>query len=627
MPDNRSSGGEQMNSMFRTRPVVLFLAALALFAAAAGRSIPPPQAVGNFVVMDVRVFDGRDVLAPTCVVVRNGRIQSVGEIPNDMASLVVVDGRGKTLLPGLWDAHVHTWSADQLRQAAIFGVTTVVDMFTSPDLMKGFKRDQAGGGAPDRAFFISPGVLSTVPGGHGTQFGVPIPTIEPSTDIPAFVDARIAEGSDFIKIIQDDGSAYRFPRPTLSDAQVAALIRAAHERGRQAVIHAALLKNCLNALNAGVDGLAHLYFEDAVDPDFGALAARKKAFVIPTLSVLRGMSGIGDNGKLAGDAALAPYLKTEDVAGLNAVMGFKSGEAAYAAAEKALRQLRDAGVPILAGTDAPNPGTTFGASLHGELELLVKAGLPPIEALRAATAVPAGRFGVSDRGWIRSGQAADLVLVDGDPTADIRATRRIVAVWRDGVRVNRDAYGAEAKTARDRAEAMKNAPAPEYGPAGLVSDFEKGKIDVLFGAGWMVSTDVFAGGKSQGKMDWAEGGAEGSRGAMKLTGELLEGAASRYAGALFSPGTAVFQPVNLSSRKALSFWAKGEAGTCAVDIFVQSLGFRPVIATFIVGPEWKEFVFSFSDLKIDGSGVMGIFIGAAQDLGKFTLYIDNVRLK
>jgi imidazolonepropionase-like amidohydrolase len=581
-----------------------------------------------FAVKNARVFDGEKMIEGATVVVRDGKIFSVGVGPADPGKGSVLDAKGQTLLPGLFDAHVHTWSEDQLRQATIFGVTTVIDMFMSPEMMKAMKAAQAGGRALDRAFLVSPGALATVAGGHGTQFGLPIPTIEPATDIRAYVDDRIAEGSDFIKIIQDDGSAYRFPRPTLTDTQVAALIEAAHARGKKAVIHAALLKNCLAALNAGVDGLAHLYFEDAADPDFGALAARKKAFVIPTLSVLRGMSGIGDNGQLAEDGHLAPFLKPEDFSGLNAAMGFKSGEAAYAAAEKALRQLKAAGVPILAGTDAPNPGTTYGASLHGELELLVKAGLSPLEVLRAATSVPADHFGHKERGRIRPGMTADLVLVNGDPSKDIRATRDIVQVWRGGVALNREAYRRTVRQLRDQAADLKSAPSPEYGTGGRISDFERGKIEAAFGTGWVVSTDVFYGGKSKAVIEWTAGGAQGSSGAMKIAGEILEGAPNRFSGAMFSPGRAMMQPVNLSNRKAVSFWAKAAAPrTCILDLFVQSRGFRPVMATFLVGPEWKEYTFSFADLKIDGVGLMAVFIGAFQDLGPFTMWIDNVRFQ
>jgi imidazolonepropionase-like amidohydrolase len=96
--------------------------------------------------------------------------------------------------------------------------------------------------------------------------------------------------------------------------------------------------------------------------------------------------------------------------------------------------LRRAGVPVLAGTDATPFVPAHGAGLHRELELLVRAGLGNEAALAAATSVPARHFGLDDRGRIAPGLRADLLLVAGDPTEDVRATSAIVDVWRRGVR-------------------------------------------------------------------------------------------------------------------------------------------------------------------------------------------------
>ena len=102
-----------------------------------------------------------------------------------------------------------------------------------------------------------------------------------------------------------------------------------------------------------------------------------------------------------------------------------------------MKQLVAAHVPILAGTDAPVQGVTYGASLHEELSLLVGAGLSPLQALVAATSATAKAFHLDDRGMIQLGRRADLLLVEGDPTVDIVATRNIVEVWKKGVPVAR----------------------------------------------------------------------------------------------------------------------------------------------------------------------------------------------
>jgi imidazolonepropionase-like amidohydrolase len=119
----------------------------------------------------------------------------------------------------------------------------------------------------------------------------------------------------------------------------------------------------------------------------------------------------------------------------------------YSRAEDNVRRLADAGITLLAGTDAPNPGTVFGASLHRELELLVRCGITPAQALTAATAEPARVFGLADRGRVAPGQRADLVLVSGDPMTDITATRAIERIWRGGIACDRGAFVASAAEA------------------------------------------------------------------------------------------------------------------------------------------------------------------------------------
>ncbi|MFZ1010679.1 MAG: amidohydrolase family protein [Candidatus Sulfotelmatobacter sp.] len=115
-----------------------------------------------------------------------------------------------------------------------------------------------------------------------------------------------------------------------------------------------------------------------------------------------------------------------------------------------MRALHRAGITILAGTDSPNPDTGYGVSMHAELELLTECGLTPEEALQAATAGPAREFQLIDRGRIQTGRRADLLLVAGDPSKDIRATRDIVGVWKAGVRIDRAAVSRAMEATRKR---------------------------------------------------------------------------------------------------------------------------------------------------------------------------------
>src|SRR5690606_9406157 len=223
------------------------------------------------------------------------------------------------------------------------------------------------------------------------------------------------------------------------------------EAGLLAITHVQTVEAAAMAVAAGTDGLAHM-FSDAL-PDQALIDAMVAGdvFVIPTLSVFQSI-GVDDpvDTSLAADERLAPFLSSADLQSLQSPYhGFETLSLANASEGVAL--LHAAGVPVLAGTDAPNPGTAFGVSMHRELELLVEAGMSPSEALAAATSLNATVFGLDDRGRIAEGHSADLVLVDGDPTLDITATRAIIDVYRHGVLVDRAAYRADLDALREAA--------------------------------------------------------------------------------------------------------------------------------------------------------------------------------
>ncbi len=583
------------------------------------------------VIREVRVFDGERMIPQASVLVEGKKVKYLNKNMSIPEGAEVIDGQGKTLLPGLIDSHVHVISTQMLEQAAVFGVTAVVDMFMDVNLMKSIKKRQSEGQAQNMAHLISAGTLATAPDGHGTEYGLSIPTLKGPEEAQAFVLDRLAEGSDFIKIIYDAGESYFKPWPTLDLPTIKALIDEAHRNKKLVVIHASTLRKCLEVLNLGADGLAHLYFNDAFSQDFARQVARKKAFVIPTLTVLESFTGIHRASSLMEDAYLSPYLQPQDVNSLKSMVSTEISEEKRAQLsrlrQRLVRQLKEKGVPLLAGTDVPNPGTAMGASLHHELELLVLAGLTPLEALRAATSVPAEKLGLTDRGRIKPGYYADLVLVEGNPAEDIRATRKIVMVWKEGMKIDREKYKQIVAREKEMVEKLKQTPAPDTG-TGLISDFERGKPNSNFEAGWMLSTDSFAGGKSRAAMEIVEDGAEGSRGSLRVSGEVMGGGQMSWAGVMFFPGSGIMRPANLSSFSGISFFLRGTERTYAVVVFTQRSGFAPAYSRLFRADErWKEYHLSFAELGLEPYDVTGIFIGAFQDNGTFWFQLDNVRLK
>jgi imidazolonepropionase-like amidohydrolase len=605
-------------------PVTVGAALLLSLGFAPGSAQAPPR---DLVIRNVRIFDGVRLIPTGTVIVQGGRITHVGGTSKPLAGAEIVDGDGSTLLPGFIDCHTHAYG-QALEQAIAFGVTTELDMFTDHAFAAGLRKEQADGGAPTRADLFSAGTLVTAPGGHGTQYGMTIPTIDSQRDARAFVDARIAEGSDYIKIVYDDGKTYGIHFPTITKETMAAVVAAAHERGKLAVVHIGSMAGARDAIESGADGLAHLFEDAPMDAPLARLAAERRAFVIPTLTVLESVTGVASGASLVDDPALARALSLADAANLQRAFPAGFGSlSTYAYAEASIRQMKAAGVAILAGSDAPNPGTAHGVSLHRELELLVKAGLTPVEALAAATSVPADRFGLSDRGRVVEGRRGDLLLVSGDPTRDILATRRITRIWKNGVAVDREAYIASIERGKAEAESLLAQPEPLGAASGLVSDFEDGTSSSTFGSGWAVSTDAIAGGTSVGSLEVVEGGASGSRRSLSITGDIRPDVPYAWAGAMFFPGSTPMSPTNLSGKNELSFWAKGDGKVYRVMFFAASRGSTPAIQKFEAGPEWKAFTFPFTAFDgMNGSDLTGIFFGGGPGPGRFELRIDDVRL-
>lgn len=612
-------------------PEIAALAALAaaLVGAVVAQTPPAAQAPAvrndatdnTFAIRGARIFDGERDIGIATVVVRDGRIAAVGQDARPDSGMRVIDGTGKTLLPGLIDAHVHAWGEAQ-RDMARFGVTGGFDMHGVAERLPALRTQRESHDASGQADLWAAGTAVTAPGGHGTQYGFPVPTVDADTDIDAFVGERIDTGADFIKLIVEDLSAYGMPRrlPTLSAPQVRAVVDAAHARKRLAVAHVAKRDDARMAVDAGADGLVHV-FTDAVADDALIEAMRTRdAFVVPTLAVVASMAGSAEGKALAADARLAAQLSDEARGTLGRDFAPAPDPARLQRALDSVRKLHAAGVNVLAGSDAPNPGTAHGVSLHHELELLVRAGLTPAQALRAATSLPAKRFGIADRGRIAAGQRADLLLVEGDPLRDIADTRAIAMVWKNGYRIERDA----------RAVAAPAATPPGAGSSAplQISGFDGDAIDAAFGS-WQPTTDQMAGGKSEVQHALVAGGADGSRGALQITGEVKPGFGYPWSGMIFFPASAPMQPANLSTRRELVFHARGDGRSYSVLLFSgASAQGMPAMQSFTAGPQWTQVRIPLSGFAgADLAQVRGIAFTAGQPHGTFAFRIDGVQLR
>ncbi|GAB3948353.1 amidohydrolase family protein [Kribbella albertanoniae] len=371
--------------------------------------------------LHTRLIDRGEVLPADCLRVEDSRISAIGgpDLAQPGDELV----NGGTLLPGLIDAHVHLVPGAS-RLAATYGVTTLIDQFSKPDLIAA---ERSAG-----ADFRTSSIGATAPGGHPTLAYAPFPHVEGAAEAKQFVADRIAEGADHLKLIYDDGSGAAMNIPTLDEPTIRALVEAAHSEGLKVVAHVSTAAGALKVVECGADILAHAP-SDLMTPAQVEAIATAGAAVIATLDITDGFGTVGEL-PLMREAALmarmpARWRRVLDKQSRRWMPPEAPDNTITRANTLALHQ---AGVPVLAGTDAPNPGLIFGASLHRELQHLVQAGLTPAEAIVAATVAPAEVFELADRSRLAVGARADLLLVDGDPLADITATQQIRHTWLAG---------------------------------------------------------------------------------------------------------------------------------------------------------------------------------------------------
>lgn len=400
----------------------------------------------TIVIRDVAVFDGEAAkLRPgQSVRIEGGRIVAVGsDVPQDGAR--VIEGAGRTLLPGLIDCHVHltfrgepneplhmqeTAATYALRAAAnarttlAAGFTTVRDL-AAPHAVNCDVAKAVEDGLVEGSRVIAAGRNITMTGGHGWTMGR---EADGADEVRKAVREQLKAGAKAIKLMASGGvmTPGVDPRsPQLGLEELAAGVEEAHKAGVKTASHAQSAQGIRNAVQAGIDSIEHgIYLED----DVIAEMVRRGTFLSATLAAPLNII------KLGLSAGVAPHAvqKSEMVAEVH---------------RASFRKAAKAGVRLVMGTDAGTPGNRHGENAQ-ELRLMVADGISPAQAIVAATASAAELLGLKDEtGAVRSGLAADLLLVDGDPLADIAILERPACLHLI-LKQGRVAGGARAAAAR-----------------------------------------------------------------------------------------------------------------------------------------------------------------------------------
>jgi imidazolonepropionase-like amidohydrolase len=445
------------------------------------------QRQSTFLIRGCRIFvgDGR-VIESGAVLVRGGKIAEVYEGEGPEAAAIkaeLVEAAGKTVLPGLIDVHVHLGSpggvyADQkeyasadampraLAQYLYSGVTAVKSAGDALDASIAVRDRIARGELLGAELFVS-GPMFTAAGGHGTEYAQYLPahirasfeaqiarTPKTAEEARRFVGELKASRVDGLKAILEAGFPGRlFER--LDSGILKAIGEEARAQHLPLVVHTGTSSDVADALDAGAVGIEHGP-RDRVSDELLRRIKESGATYDPTLSVWEGQTQLAAGqsdllDRTLVQQAVAPALLTSTRAFVRGGTAADPGRSAgmqrlFAVETENLERAYEAGVTLVTGSDAGNPLVLHGPTVQHELQLWVAAGIPAAAALQAATFNAARLLRADSRiGLVVKGHDADLLVIDGNPLADISATERISLVVFKGERIRRAALLTEGQ--------------------------------------------------------------------------------------------------------------------------------------------------------------------------------------
>lgn len=416
------------------------------------------HAQGAIALKGARLIDGtgKPAVENSVLVIQGGRVVAAGpassvKIPQGAD---VRDVSGKTIMPAMINLHGHLGLSNngadnaaanytqenvvkQLNKYLSFGVATVASLGQDDDLIYSIRDAQhAGTVGGARLYTAGRGFLEYT--GKASPYDH---RYRPQTPDEARADVRelAPHHPDFIKMWVDDGLGHGVKiKPEIYQA----IIDEAHKQHIRVFAHEFYLGDAKALLAAGLDGFAHSIRDQAVDPDLMQKMKARGVFLIPTLvrdevlfAYADSLPWLNDPFFVGGyDPAAISYVRGTE----NVEKGRKDPDIAkyrdgLAMAKKNLKTLSDNGVKIAFGTDSGIPTRFPGYFEHRELQLMVEAGLTPLQAITAATGTNAEILGgAKEFGTLQPGRRADFLVLDANPLDDIHNTEKLAAVWQAG---------------------------------------------------------------------------------------------------------------------------------------------------------------------------------------------------
>jgi imidazolonepropionase-like amidohydrolase len=367
------------------------------------------------------------------IAMENGRIRDIGTGVAAPAGATVIDATGKFVVPGIINGHGHVGPAPrdrQLRQYALYGVTTTTSMAADPDDIVEYKAKQVAGDLRG-ARILTVKYRFTTLAANGNDYKTPEAARHK-------VDEIARNGADFIKVWLDPQGG-RVPK--LSREFVAAVFEQARKHGKLTMAHIVELADARMAVDEGVNMLVHNVRDQDIPADFLATLKARNVSVTSTLAREEGMFRAG--GGRPEDPFFTRGLTSQQLAGLDKKLDTLAKDPQRAALIRAFEQdkvnvkrLWDAGVRLGFGTDSGGASERYfiqGFYEHRQMELLVEAGLTPMQVIQSFSKNNAEMFGIDkDFGTLAKGKAADLLVLAKNPLDDIANMRSFEAVYLGG---------------------------------------------------------------------------------------------------------------------------------------------------------------------------------------------------